>query len=256
MTIFGCGRGGITRVKTAGGGGGPTTPSIIGSPVFNANSTETHNTGTVAITPTADTELVLVAVLMTGLSGQDNHLDSVVSDQDGALLVSLDGPASPFTSNTRPGWSFAWIKPTTKEVEHTLTYTVLNSSEAAASMSYSGALAFNIKDIDDADPIGAVRSMTDGTAALSGTDSITLETADCRLLTFGSAQGADTDPFTADLGASLIATGETGTSNSVDGGYGTAQEVVSAAGATTYGFSWSSSDGYGLGAIEIRVKPA
>lgn len=260
MTIFGCGRGGITRVKTAGGGGGggPTTPSIIGSPIVSVNSTGTHNTGTVAITPTAATELIVVAVMMSGSAAAgDNHLSSVSSDQDGALTIALDGPGDPFAANARPGWGFAWIKPTTTGVEHTITYTVLDGAASAAAMLFSAAIAFNIEDIDTADPIGAVRSIINSTDVNTLSDSITVETADCLLLSFGCAQGNDTDPFTADFGASLLATGDTGGgSASQDGGYGAAEEVVNASGATSYGLSWASADGCGIGAIEIRVKPA
>lgn len=260
MTIFASGRGATCRPKAAGAA--PASPSIIGSPVVSVNSTSTHSSGTVAITPTTATELVVVAVMITGNAADgDNHLSSVSSDLDGALTIAIDGPdtgaGSPdLAANARPGWGIAWFKPTTKNSEHTITYTVQTGAAAPAAMTYSAAIAMNIKDIETADPVGNARSICSDVSSLSETDSITIETVDCLLLTFGCAQGNDTDPFTADLGGSLLTTGDTGGgSTSADGGYGAAEEIINTTGATNYGFSWSSSDGWGIAAIEVRNPP-
>lgn len=246
MTIFGAGRGAITRTKAAGGGGGVTTPSILGTVSTEVNSIVPHTSDTLAHTVTAGTEVVLLIVLY-GPNSNTCVEATPTSNVDGAF-ASLDAPAFGGSTLARPRTG-VWALEAPTAGAHVVTYGV-----SAADLQYSAAVAINLDDVDQADIFGDLENIeVHGTIANTVSSALTTEKADSLIIAWAAAQGSDTAPFSEDLGLSQIVEFQTNGGVSSDAAMSVATKVGPASpGATTYGFSWSASDDYCYGAIEIR----
>lgn len=223
---------------------GAANPSVIGTPTEFNNSTDPHTGHIFNHSVVAQTELLVVAVLIGGDGAQT--LTGASSNLDGALTIIHAGSAGGATAAS-PGWALARLIPTSTGT-HQITLTF------SGNVRYSGGAAMNIKDIDGADPIGASESLDSSTDAASASDALTIETANCLLLTFAVVQGEDSAPINPTLGATTLADGLTGGgSTTLDAAWCVAQEVIGSAGSNDYGFTWAVTDGWGIAALEIRT---
>ena len=249
----------MTGVTTDAGifaraGLGPS-PFTTGAWTVSVDSTDTIATNSFSVTvPAGTTFMVCLITLANDPFGMT--LASASSSVDGALtVVSAGQPANDSNREAHGGFTLASLYSASGITAgaHTISYTVDVGAGSDLRSSAIYATGF-YKNVDATTQIGVLDSFGEKDVdALTITRSITTQKANSLVVTGGTAQGEDADPFVALHSATLITTGVTGGgSNTFDLAYGIASKIESTAAAHNAGFSWAVSDGHGLMIFEIR----
>ena len=237
----------------AGLGPSPFTTGAWTVSVDSVASPSHISTNSFSVTvPAGTTFMVCLITLANDAFGLD--LASASSSVDGALtVVSANQPANDSNREAHGGFTLASLYSASGITAgaHTISYTVSGATDERSSAIYATGF---YKNVDATTQIGVLDSFGEKDVdALTITRSITTQKANSLVVTGGTAQGEDADPFVALHSATLITTGVTGGgSNTFDLAYGIASKIESTAAAHNAGFSWAVSDGHGLMIFEIR----